>query len=342
MTRGERTFIVGDVHGCLDELDRLLEKVDFDASLARLVFVGDLVGKGPDSLGVVRRARELGATTVRGNHEARVLDYMRGNAGRRRAGSEHQQIAEALPAEDARYLERTPLWHEIPEHRALVVHAGLDPARRLEEQSPDVLMTIRSLGPGGEPSKRVEDGVPWASRYDGERLVVYGHDAIRGLQLRENAIGLDSGCVYGGELTALELPEKRLHSVVASKIYCVPSARRSLVKLPVCDSREVQRRRPVLVQIGVSSSGIPQQAIVVADDEGEIHAYKNRCMHLPIPLDAGSGTIPQEEGHLVCSTHGARYRIEDGRCVDGPCQGAWLEPIRVRVERGTVVLHLRD
>jgi nitrite reductase/ring-hydroxylating ferredoxin subunit len=337
-----RTFIVGDIHGCLEEFELLLRKMDFHPSKDRLISVGDLVGKGPKSLEVVRRMRELGATTIRGNHEARVLSFMDSSEARRRAGSEHQQIAASLDPDDAAYLRATPLWLEIPEHSALVVHAGFDPREPLESQSPEVLMNVRSIKPDGTPSKRVDDGPPWASQYRGKRLVLYGHDAIRGLQLRPSSVGLDSGCVYGGELTAIELPGRRLHSVKARAVHCEPTARRSLVKVPVCGAGEVVAERPILVQIGVSAAGVPEQAIVVADASGEVHAYRNRCQHLPIPLDAGAGAVLHEDGALVCTTHGARYRIEDGYCIEGPCRGSWLEPIRVRVEGDAVVLHLRS
>jgi nitrite reductase/ring-hydroxylating ferredoxin subunit len=335
-----RTFIVGDVHGCLEELEQLLENVDFRPMQDRLISVGDLVGKGPESLAVVRRARLLGVTTVRGNHEARVLSFMDAPEARRRVGSEHQQIAGALEPQDAAYLRATPLSVEFPELGAVVVHAGIDPSLPLGAQTPDVLMNVRSIKADGTPSKRVEDGPPWASRYRGKTLIVYGHDAIRGLQLRENSVGLDSGCVYGGDLTALELPARRLHAVQAKEVYCMPTARRSLVKLPVCEARELTRLRPILVHIGVTDAGVPEQAIVVVDEAGELHAYRNRCQHLPIPLDAGAGKLRCADGFLTCTTHGARYRVEDGHCVEGPCAGAWLEPIRVRVEGASVVLHL--
>ncbi|NLY95646.1 MAG: Rieske 2Fe-2S domain-containing protein [Myxococcales bacterium] len=336
-----RTFIVGDVHGCLEELDALLERISFVPGRDRLISVGDLVAKGPDSLGVLRRMRELGAVTVRGNHEARVLHFVDNPDAPKRPGSEHQRLATALSPEDLAYLRAMPLWLELPEHDALVVHAGFDPSRPLAENPPDLVMNIRSIAPDGTPSTRVEDGAPWAARYREKTLVLYGHDAIRGLQLRENSVGLDSGCVYGGELTAIELPSRRLHAVRARTMHCVPTARSSLVKLPVCEAEALSERQPILVNIGVNAQGAPEQAIVVADAHGDVHAYRNRCRHLPIPLDAGTERIVLDDGdHLTCVTHGARYRVSDGYCVEGPCAGAWLEPIRVRVEGGSVVLHL--
>ena len=71
--------------------------------------------------------------------------------------------------------------------------------------------------------------------------------------------------------------------------------------------------------------GTPRQAIIVRDVQGTLHAYLNVCMHMPIPLDAGGGDfLSPERTHLLCRTHGATYRLEDGLCVRGPCQGRSL------------------
>ncbi len=217
-----RTLIVGDVHGCADELDDLLRVAGFAAG-DRLVLVGDLVAKGPDSAGVVARARELGALAVRGNHEMPVLAYLQAT----RAGREppamkptHAEAARALSSPDALYLEALPFFLEFPELDTLVVHAGLLPGVPLLRQRPDDLINMRSIRDDGSPSKRGDDGVPWASRWPGPTHVVFGHDAVRKLQRHAHATGLDTGCVYGGELTALELPSGRIHAVRARRQWC--------------------------------------------------------------------------------------------------------------------------
>jgi Icc-related predicted phosphoesterase len=123
-----RTLIVGDVHGCNDELGELLKVAHFTVG-DRLVLVGDLVAKGPDSAGVVQRARELGALAVLGNHDAHLLDVRAGLSKK----VHHTQVAATLKAADWQYLEQLPLWLDFPELNCLVVHAGLIPAieRRL-------------------------------------------------------------------------------------------------------------------------------------------------------------------------------------------------------------------
>jgi hypothetical protein len=219
-----RTLIVGDVHGCREELEDLLEESGWEED-DQLVSVGDLVAKGPDSLGVIRLMRELGGLAVRGNHDQHCLkwwDAKRAGQNLPRLKSAHQRVADELEEEDWQWLAGLPLWVELPEHDALVVHAGLLPDLPLEDQDPDDLMNMRSILSDGTTSRSYEEGTPWADRWPGPRLVVFGHDAVRGLQTRPHAMGLDTGCVYGGWLTGLWLPERDLVSVPARASYSEP------------------------------------------------------------------------------------------------------------------------
>jgi Calcineurin-like phosphoesterase len=221
-TSGPRTILVGDVHGCLDELQLLLRDVAFDRATDRVILVGDLTAKGPDSPGVVALAREQGFRAVLGNHDAKVLSLRQGGALEATHGAEpgtHAHVAAALGASDWRYLAGLPLYLSLPELDTLVVHGGFVPGVPLTEQPRHLLLNMRSITPKGEPSKRVHDGVPWGSRWPGPAHVVFGHDAVRGLQQHPHATGLDTGCVYGRALTALILPERRLVSVPARRAY---------------------------------------------------------------------------------------------------------------------------
>jgi diadenosine tetraphosphatase ApaH/serine/threonine PP2A family protein phosphatase len=220
--RNARTIVIGDVHGCVDELQDLLRRCSIDKAADRVVLVGDLVAKGPDSQGVVQLVRERGFAAVLGNHDAKVLSIGRDSAhatADERGKGDHAAVARSLEPDDWRYLEDLPLYRELPDLDVIVVHAGLVPGIPLTEQPKNLLINMRSITPSGEPSKRVEAGVPWASLWPGPAHVMFGHDAIRGLQRHPFATGLDTGCVYGRALTACILPEHSLVSVPARRAY---------------------------------------------------------------------------------------------------------------------------
>ncbi|MCU0675971.1 MAG: serine/threonine protein phosphatase [Myxococcota bacterium] len=236
-----RTLVVGDVHGCLAELEALLAKVRFEPGHDRLVLVGDLVAKGPSSKGVVALARATGALAVRGNHDEHVLRWYRAKRDGRplpELGRSHREVCASLDDDDWAYLDALPtslrLAGALTDRDVLVVHAALDPSRTLDAQSEDVLLNGRSLRADGTVSMRVDDGAPWASAWPGPELVLFGHDAIRKLQRHPHAIGLDTGCVYGGELSCAVLdgdatdPSRTLAivSVPAARVYSEPKGSR--------------------------------------------------------------------------------------------------------------------
>lgn len=238
-----RTIIVGDVHGCAEELEDLLDHVGFSSG-DRLVFVGDLIARGPHSLKVLDIVRATGAMMVRGNHEQKLLDYederarwIRGVPAKgdtnANIGKIHRDLARALRPIDWVMLRSAPVWLDLPEHETRIVHAGIDPALPFAKQNPGTMMRIRTVPPqNGEPKK---NNVLWGERYHGPPHIVFGHNAAPGLQLHPWATGLDTGCVYGGRLTSLVLakdqkipqdPTSRrasLSSVPARKIWFEPA-----------------------------------------------------------------------------------------------------------------------
>lgn len=251
LERQPRVIAIGDVHGCIDELQALLRKCDYRPG-DLIIFLGDLVSKGPDSLSVVQMARELGAIGVRGNHDFEVIrwhqaiksgmcDFCRNYDGIFAfnicrvlisyaqihiigvdppvIGSEHYQIASTLSKADLRWMYSLPWYLSSKELNALFVHAGFVSGIRLGKQNPRLMMNMRSILPDGTVTSKFFNNWPWARLWDGPQTVLFGHDADRGLQQYEHAIGLDTGCVYGGRLTACILPEKRLISVSAKKEY---------------------------------------------------------------------------------------------------------------------------
>lgn len=201
-----RTLIVGDVHGCAEELRDLLDRSAFGAD-DHLIFVGDLVARGPCSLEVLALARRLGARVVLGNHEERLLDARRAALSGQappRLGATHREVYEQLGDDEWRWLGTWPRRLDLPEHGVAVVHAGVVPGVALEQQDPWLLTHLRSIDADGSPTDRLRS-TPWAQLYAGAPHVVFGHDALRGLQLAPCATGLDSGCVYGRTLSALVL-----------------------------------------------------------------------------------------------------------------------------------------
>lgn len=230
--KSPRLIVIGDVHGCITELQQLLRLADYQPG-DQVVLLGDLVAKGPDSVGVVQLAREIGARTVRGNHDFEVVRWWEAQTrGDQRAmvSMEHARIARSLGADEHAWLVDAPWFIECAEMGHLFVHAGFIPGVKLTQQNPRLMMNMRSvLGDGTVTAKNVVD-CEWAKLWRGPQTVVFGHDAFRGLQQYEYATGIDTGCVYGGRLTALLLPENRMISVAARREYISPKKFRGAVR----------------------------------------------------------------------------------------------------------------
>ncbi len=200
-----RTLVIGDVHGCLRELDLLLEKVGFRQGSDRLIFVGDLINKGPNSLGVLQRVFELKAEVVIGNHELAMLNSK----------------AAGYPRELVNWVKTWPTY--IEEKDFMIIHGGLIPGVHPKDSDPGIFTRLRTWSPKFiAPGKK--DDPAWYEFYTGQKLVVFGHWAAKGLVIRDNAIGIDTGCVYGRQLTCLTLPSRELTQVNALEVYEVPLA----------------------------------------------------------------------------------------------------------------------
>jgi hypothetical protein len=194
--------VVGDVHGCRKELEDLLSEIGFVRGEDRLVSVGDLVARGPDTKGVLALVRDLGADTVRGNHEDKVL------AGRHDTDAidgEHRRIAESLDKTEWRQLEAMPLWLDIPEHGLRVVHGGVIPGETIDRIPPEAILKMRALDSRGRWTDDKAERPLWGELYVGPPHIVFGHNAFADPQLHKWATGIDTGCVYGRSLTAVVL-----------------------------------------------------------------------------------------------------------------------------------------
>lgn len=262
------TYVIGDVQGCLTSLRALLDQLAFDQDRDRLWFVGDLVNRGPDSLGVLRFIKALGprAVTVLGNHDLHLLAVWTGATAIRQSDT----FAEVLSAPDGQelleWLRHRPLVHREGDY--LLLHAGLLPqwtvsqavdlAHEVEDVlrsdslparlpsiyyrprmivwkaglsdqerlglTTNVLTRLRVCSPDGVPefsfkgpiSKIPAGYMPWfrvPGRNSEHETILFGHWSALGVMIQERLIALDGGCVWGGDLVAIRLEDRRLFRV---------------------------------------------------------------------------------------------------------------------------------
>jgi hypothetical protein len=215
-----RTVVVGDIHGCFDELRDLLGQVGL-AGDDRLVCVGDLVVKGERNREVLDLfMSDARFNSVLGNHDRAVLRGLReGVEGLKASQQRCVRELEADAARYAEYLGSLPLYLDLGAH--VVVHAGVRPGVPFAEQEEDDLVELRTLG----PDRTAREGVPWYEVYEGAQTVLFGHWPAYPLRRGPRALGLDTGCVYGFQLTAYVLEEDRLVHVPARRAYSQPQGR---------------------------------------------------------------------------------------------------------------------
>lgn len=236
----KRIILVGDVHGCLDELDELVRQVSYVQGKDELIFLGDLMDRGPDPVGVVRRVQELNALSVIGNHD---LTHLRWRAnedayrlygrvnGMRPMNEERKKQNSDLSTKDLFWLRSLPYKISLP-NRWIAVHGGFQPNLPMFDQKNDKIVRMRmlkkeSLTPVSVVNAENEvidppESVFWALVWKGPENVVYGH-AVQGdtpfhhqveveppfEKFRDSwpkvvhTVGLDTGAVFGGNLTAM-------------------------------------------------------------------------------------------------------------------------------------------
>ena len=186
-----RTLIIGDVHGCSAELQTMILQVQ----ASNIILVGDLFTKGPDPIGVWELIQHYHIQSTLGNHDVAICTTR----------------PKKLPFEAYQYIETLPLTIEL--ENCIVVHAGFHPFEKTTKQQ---AITIRRV-----PNDLNDKNPFWWELITTKKLIVYGHDAKRGLQdHRPHTLGLDTGCVYGGHLTGYLVEEDRLISIPARQCYC--------------------------------------------------------------------------------------------------------------------------
>jgi serine/threonine protein phosphatase 1 len=214
-----RLIAVGDIHGCHSEFSDLLGQLEL-ADGDRLVLLGDLVNRGPDSCRVIDLAKGAGATSLLGNHELRLLKFRKTGDGKYM--KEHDiETFDALRPEDWAYMEAMPLTFEEPELNTVFVHGGFLPNEPWQRQPAEVVTRIQVVDREGRPRKRADapDAPSWADLWGGPPFVVYGHTPRPEVYRLKWSIGIDTGCVMGGHLTAYVLPDRRVVQVKARQRY---------------------------------------------------------------------------------------------------------------------------
>lgn len=209
-----RTIVVGDIHGCYDELQDLLKKADFSDE-DQVVCVGDLITKGPKNKEVLELfMSDPRFRTVIGNHDLALRRKWLGEDIELKPAQKdaHKELKGEKDAYVA-FLSTLPFIIDLDTH--LVVHAGIRPGVELHSQTTGDLTLIRTLGADRES----DEGTPWYHTYYGEKTILFGHWPAPEPRRGKSAIGLDTGCVYGYELTAYIIETDEFVSVKAKKAY---------------------------------------------------------------------------------------------------------------------------
>jgi bis(5'-nucleosyl)-tetraphosphatase (symmetrical) len=210
-------YAVGDIQGCYNELEQMLELVVFDKKKDQLWLVGDLVNRGADSLSVLRLVKSMGnsAITVLGNHDLHLLAVAAGVAELHHSDT----LDEILQAPDRDEL-LTWLRHQRMLHvqdKYVLLHAGLLPEWSMRICTPQGEMQFKFKG---EVSDVPAGYLPWfdvSQRASASATVVLGHWSALGLINKHNVIALDTGCLWGGALTAIRLSDRKIFQVKCSK-----------------------------------------------------------------------------------------------------------------------------
>jgi diadenosine tetraphosphatase ApaH/serine/threonine PP2A family protein phosphatase len=214
-----RLIAIGDIHGCHEEFEELLELLELKPR-DRLVLLGDLVNRGPDSHRVIQLARRHATAALLGNHELRLINFRKTDDPTHLKRYDYATL-EQLNGKCWDYLEAMPLTYEDEELGVVCVHGGFLPGQPWRKQPARVVTRIQVVDRDGEPRKRAEaPGAPhWSELWKGPPFVLYGHTPRDAVARTKWTLGLDTGCVQGGLLSAYILPEARLVQVRARQRY---------------------------------------------------------------------------------------------------------------------------
>src|SRR5947209_7336583 len=245
--------IIGDVHGCCDELEALLQQLGYRAAKLegdspvwgahayahpegrKAVFVGDLVDRGPRIVDTVRLVRNMvaagSALCVPGNHDMKLMRKLRGKDVQVTHGLANSlaeidglpdEVRAAFCKELTEFLDGLVSHYVLDDGKLVVAHAGMKAEMHGRGSG-----KVRDFALYGETTGETDEfGLPvrydWASEYRGQAMVVYGHTPVPEPEWLNRTVNIDTGCVFGGRLTALRYPEREFVSVPAARTYCEP------------------------------------------------------------------------------------------------------------------------
>lgn len=214
-----RTIVIGDVHGCADEFQALLDKLSLQPD-DRVIQAGDLVNRGPDSHRAIKLARKYKIEAIVGNHELRLLQFHKEGDSNILKDYDKATI-DQLTDSDWKYLSKLPSYKYDGIRDTVIVHGGFLPNQPWQSQSLEITTRIQVIDQNGNAAKRSDapDAKAWAEYWKAPPFVVYGHTPRAEVAIHEGAIGIDTGCVYGGHLTAYILDDKSIVQVRANKAY---------------------------------------------------------------------------------------------------------------------------
>lgn len=229
-------IIIGDIHGCRDEFNDLLDKINYDTKKHRVILVGDILDRGPDPVGLLKQVRKMDLESVLGNHEEKAIRWRKyealkdltGQVNPMKPPSERRRDEwKSLSKNDLKWLSGLPLRLHIKDNWH-VVHAGLEPAVEFEKQDLERIIRIRYVDKHGYYAKpkgkeKPSDTEFWAERWSQPYNVVFGHQRFESVKKFENSnnicVGIDTGCVFGNMLTAYNIDRNQIIQVKAKKTY---------------------------------------------------------------------------------------------------------------------------
>lgn len=316
--------IIGDLHGCCDELEALLGRLGYvETTLSggdptwgprvyvhpegrKAVFLGDLVDRGPRILDTVRLVRNMvhvgSALCVPGNHDIKLMRKLRGKDVQITHGlAESLAEIERLPddvrdrfaKELAEFLDGLVSHYVLDNGKLVVAHAGMK-----QEMQGRGSGRVREFALYGETTGETDEfGLPvrhnWAAEYRGQAIVIYGHTPVPEPEWLNRTVNIDTGCVFGGKLTALRYPEKEFFSVAAARTYCEPARPFLQVEPPapmlsaqqshdeVLDAEDVLGKRIILTRLRGNVTIREAQATAALEVMSRFAANPKWLIYLP-------------------------------------------------------------